>query len=179
VKGIAAVDQNDLIASNLSSVKKSTSKADDAIATNTLAPAADVSISAEGLSMSLRVRKTGIQQTISDTLSDISTAEGTANGMLQYYDQLSGNDRYSMERDITRAVNYMWQSTTATHPLRNEWSQYGVITSSGKRIVTQGPKPLQQSMTSLFNDLRFDSKEAVQKSCGIIQEAHKMMIIYM
>ena len=153
MKGIAAVDQNDLIASNLSSVKKSTSKADDAIATNTLAPAADVSISAEGLSMSLRVRKTGIQQTISDTLSDISTAEGTANGMLQYYDQLSGNDRYSMERDITRAVNYMWQSTTATHPLRNEWSQYG--------------------------DLRFDSKEAVQKSCGIIQEAHKMMIIYM
>ena len=47
MKGIAAVDQNDLIASNLSSVKKSTSKADDAIATNTLAPAADVSISAE------------------------------------------------------------------------------------------------------------------------------------
>ena len=90
MKGIAAVDQNDLIASNLSSVKKSTSKADDAIATNTLAPAADVSISAEGLSMSLRVRKTGIQQTISDTLSDISTAEGTANGMLQYYDQLRG-----------------------------------------------------------------------------------------
>lgn len=157
MNGISSVNQNGLVASELSSAKNPTPKNDGAIADSTFTPSSDVHISAEGLSMPLRVKRTGIQQTISDTLSDISTAESTANDLLQRYNRLSSSDHYSMARDITRTVNSMWQSTTATHPLSNEWSQYGFVTSSGKRVVTQGPKPLQQAMTSLFNDLRFDS----------------------
>ena len=98
---------------------------------------------------------------------------------MQYdYDEQTSNDISLASNTIRNLINRMWQSSTATHPTGDEWSEHGIY-QYGRRVIIHGPMDVRSSMTRLFNDVSFNSKVKAENSYETIKRAYRVLSSYM
>lgn len=91
------------------------------------------------------------------------------------YDDETSDDHYQETKSIRTTINNLWDKKDGlTNYSVDEWSQNGEIIN-GRKTVTQGPLDVQIGMTSIFNDLSFNTKSEVMDSYSKLKYAYNAL----
>ena len=108
----------------------------------------------------------------------METMKLEADSFMRYdYDTQTSNDISLTSNTIRNLINRMWQSSTVTHPTGDEWSEHGIY-QNGRRIIIHGDAAVRSSMTSLFNDVSFNSRQEAESSYATIKRAYRVLSWY-
>ena len=155
---------SNISSSNYVSNKSSLSMEQKQEEVNISNPETIVEISSAGKELLSSKGPYSVKQTIRATIDVVEAAMERTKLFYNRYDSESSSDHYVESRDIRNSINKLWDKNDGlTNYSIDEWSQHGEIIN-GRRTVTEGPADVRIGMTSIFNDLSFNSKKEVQAS---------------